>query len=190
MSTIQVLEWVAVGFNLAFVLFIIKENKWGWPFGIIGSLLSIYIFIVSKYYSEAILYSYYVFMGIYGWMRWSSPKSSAQRIREWSLIKHFLALVFGTFLFFGLGYGFSTFTDADKPYFDSFSTIFSFIATYMEAQKILSAWMYWIILNGYSVWLYSSKGLEVYGYLMVFYTVLSIVGLVQWKKSMAAQSAG
>ena len=190
MSQIELLEWLAVGFNLMFVILIIKENKWGWPFGIIGSLISIYIFMVSKYYSEAILYSYYVFMGIYGWMRWSSPKPEKTLVREWSFAKHIISLVSGTLLFMALGHLFSTYTDADKPYYDSFSTIFSFIATYMEAQKILSAWIYWILLNGYSVWLYMSKDLEVYGYLMVFYTILSVVGWLQWKKSMQAQSAG
>ncbi len=190
MDTLQLIEWIAVGFNLVFVLLIIKENKWGWPFGIIGSLLSIYIFIVSKYYSEAILYSYYVFMGIYGWVRWSSNSRGQLLVREWSVMKHLLSLVTGLILFMALGFGFSEFSDADKPYYDSFSTVFSFIATYMEAQKILSAWIYWIILNAYSVWLYMSKGLEVYGFLMVFYTILSVAGYIRWRKSMQAQSVG
>lgn len=190
MGTLDVIEWMAVGFNLAFVLLIIRENKWGWPFGILGSLLSIYIFIVSKYYSEAILYSYYVFMGAYGWIKWTTKTNEGFKIGEWGWPKHLFALCAGTVLFFALGYSFSTFTDADKPYYDSFSTVFSFIATYMEAQKILSAWLYWIILNSYSVWLYMSKDLEVYGYLMVFYFVLSVVGYYRWRKSMLTQSTG
>ena len=190
MDVLQIVEWLAVGFNLAFVLLIIKENKWGWPFGIIGSFLSIYIFIESKYYSEAILYSYYVFMGVYGWIRWSSPKTKHKLIREWGLGKHLLAFVTGCVLFVLLGKAFSTYSDADKPYYDSFSTVFSFLATYMEAQKILSAWVYWTLLNGYSVWLYMSKDLQVYGYLMVFYTMLSVIGFLEWRKRMRLQSAG
>ena len=76
------------------------------------------------------------------------------------------------------------------PYADAFSTAFSFLATYMEAKKIISTWYFWIILNTFSVWLYWSRGLEVYALLMIVYAVLSVVGLLAWRKSLETQSAG
>lgn len=183
MFSVNLLEWISVGFNLAFVLLIIKENKWGWPFGILGSLLSIFLFIESKLYSEAILFSYYVVVGVFGWITWWKPKNEELPIVEWSGQNHLVSLFIGFLGMFGLGYFFSHYTDAAQPYADSFSTAFSFVATYLEAKKVLSAWIYWIILNGFSIWLYQSRGLQVYAALMILYTILSIYGYSEWRKS-------
>ena len=90
----------------------------------------------------------------------------------------------------GLGAFFSSQTDAQKPYADAFSTIFSFFATYLEAKKVLSAWIYWFGLNAFSVWLYFARHLEVYSGLMVVYTVLSVIGYLQWRKSYLAAKTG
>ena len=59
---------------------------------------------------------------------------------------------------------------------------FSFIANYMEAQKVLSTWIFWMILNAFSVWLYYVRGLELYSGLMIVYFILSIVGYLQWRR--------
>src|SRR5690606_42006899 len=53
-------------------------------------------------------------------------------------------------------------------------TIFSFIATYLEARKILSTWYYWFLLNGISVWLQFDRELYFYSLLSVFYTFMCI----------------
>lgn len=80
---------------------------------------------------------------------------------------------------------FDTYTNADKPYLDAFTTIFSFLATYLEARKVVSAWLYWIVLNGVTALLYFSKGLDIYAGLSVVYFIMSFVGYVRWKRSMA-----
>jgi nicotinamide mononucleotide transporter len=178
----QLIEWIAVGFNLAFVLLIIKENKAGWLFGIAGSGLSILLFITVKLYAEAILYTFYVVMGIYGWQQWNKKSAADLPITEWRLVTHLRFILACIALGFGLGAVFNSHTDAEKPFFDAFSTVFSFFATYLEAKKVLSAWLYWIFLNGFSIWLYNERGLPVYAGLMIIYTILSVVGYYQWKK--------
>ena len=75
------LEWIAVGLNLAFIILLIKEIRAAWWFGILGSLLSIAVFINSKLYSEAILYLFYVVMGFYGLYNWRQ-KEQALTISE------------------------------------------------------------------------------------------------------------
>jgi nicotinamide mononucleotide transporter len=84
-----------------------------------------------------------------------------------------------------LAWFFDTYTDADKPYLDAFTTIFSFLATYLEAKKVLSAWVYWIVINGLTITLYYSKGLDYYSGLTVVYFVMSFVGYMRWKKELA-----
>lgn len=176
------LEWIAVGLNLIFVVLLIRQKKVAWWFGIVGSAISILLFIQAKLYAEAILYSFYVLMGFYGLRMWQSA-SGVLPISTFSLVKHLKFVSIGVMLSIGLGVFFASQTDAQKPYADAFSTIFSFYATYLEAKKILSAWLFWLVLNAFSVWLYAVRGLEIYASLMVLYAILSIVGYAQWHKS-------
>lgn len=176
---------MSVGLNLIFVLGVIRERIWCWPFGILGSLAGVYLFIDVKLYSEAILYSFYVLFGIYGWWNWTRPKKPLS-VNERSLPFHIAFLLLGLAGALGLGSFFDQYSDAEKPYEDAFSTIFSFIATFFEAKKILSSWIYWIGLNTFSVYLYYSRGLEIYGALMILYFVLSVIGYLEWRKKYQA----
>jgi nicotinamide mononucleotide transporter len=186
----NLLEWFSVGLNLLFVIYIIREQRIGWLFGIVGSFLSIALFIGVKLYSEAILYSYYVVMGFYGWQKWKGGGASELRISARSVVYHAKFILVCLVLSLGLGAFFNANTDAQKPFADAFSTIFSFFATYLEAQKVLSAWLYWVVLNAFSIWLYFERGLTIYAGLMVFYSILSVVGYVRWKKIYMADKRG
>ena len=177
------LEIIATLTSLLFLILLIRQNIWCWIFGIFSSFLSVYLFIKVQLYSEAILYLFYGLFGIYGWVKWSDVGGNKiESFQKMPLIRHGGFLVLGSILAFGLGKIFDTYTDADKTYIDSSTTIFSLIATFLEAHKYVYAWIYWIIINGISVWLYYSKGLQIYAALMVIYFILSFVGLYSWEK--------
>ena len=93
------IEVLAVIFGLAYLFFLIQQNVICWIFGIIGSLLSIYLFYHSRLYSEAILYSYYVLMGGYGfyvWRRKSEDQSSLLLVvSELKRLYHIVFLLVG-----------------------------------------------------------------------------------------------
>ena len=55
-------------------------------------------------------------------------------------------------LSFSSGY-FLSHSDAVRPYLDSFTTWASVITTYMVTQKILSNWLYWIVINSVGIFL-------------------------------------
>ncbi|MCB0702322.1 MAG: nicotinamide mononucleotide transporter [Ignavibacteriae bacterium] len=178
------IEIIATILNFCFLILVIRENIWCWLFGILGSMVSIYLFIETKLYSESILYSYYVIMGFYGWRKWSSNnKDSPLNVSEVSLLVHLGWITLSISFALALGWFFSNHTDANNPYFDAFTTVFAFLATYFEAIKLRSAWFYWIAINGLSVWLYMERGLEIYSVLMLIYFILSFVGLHKWQKS-------
>jgi nicotinamide mononucleotide transporter len=180
------IEWTSVGLNLAFLILLMRKNRWCWPFGILGSGLGVYLFVSPetgvKLYSEAILYSYYVWIGIYGWTRWNRNKEAQFTIIRWGWKNHIGALVIGLAATPILGYVMDRFFSSNNPYVDAFTTVFSFIASYMQAEKVFSSWHFWIILNGVSIWLYWHRGLELYSLLMTVYFILSWVGLFQWAK--------
>ena len=186
----EVLEIVSVIFNVGYIILAARENIWCWPFGIVGSGLSIALFIDARLYAESVLFTYYVVMGVYGWYQWSGKRTTgnALQISEWPWRNHLVMLgvgYLGTFLLF---LTLRHFTDAEMPLLDSFTTIFSFIATWMTARRLLENWIYWIAIDALSVYLYLSRGLEVYALLTFIYTIMAIYGYFNWRKDHLKQA--
>ncbi len=177
------LEILGGGLNLLYVIFLIREKIICWPLGIAGSLISIYIFVDSRLYSEAVLYSYYVGIGIWAWIHWYRREQSQENlITRYTPFSHLrLILVAGAGALL-LGGFFAEYSDAQRPYVDALTTCFAFAATYMEVRKVLESWVYWIAVNLTTLWLYQQQQLDVYAALMVVYAALSVWGLVRWSQ--------
>lgn len=183
-SMYLVLEIIAVLLSLAFLILLIKEVKWCWPFGIVSSALSIALFIEARLYSEAFLYLFYVIIGFYGWWVWTSnnaQKGEPLPVKRFSLGRAILLFGLGTVGAYALGATFERYTDAANSFLDATSTSFSFIASFLEAHKAISAWLYWIVINAISIWLYLDRGLPIYSALMVVYLLVSVYGWFDWK---------
>lgn len=177
------LEIVAVIFGVLYTVLMAQNKISCWIFGIIGSLLSVYLFIeYAKLYAEAVLYVFYVFAGIYGWIQWKNQKEVTE-VYQQKVSTHIKLIIGGTavsvLLYFGLSYFFK---EAEKPLIDSFTTVFSFIATYLMAKKWIENWYYWLVIDGVSIYLYYTRELEIYALLMLVYTILVVYGYFKWKK--------
>ena len=72
------LEIFSVGLSLIFLILLIKENINCWFFGILGSLVSIFLFYRIGLYAESILYLYYVLIGLYGYQLWATRKKTIE----------------------------------------------------------------------------------------------------------------
>ena len=171
--------------NLTFLVLLIRRSVYCWPFGILGSGISIIAYIIAGLYSEAILYGFYVLIGIYGWYEWEKHADSQKHIQpiQWQLKHHLLAILIATAGMIGLGWFFSDVKGVSRPYEDAFSTSFAFVASYLEAKQVLSGWIYWIVLNGFSVWLNNDRGLHLFALLAVVNTIMSIYGYYSWIKT-------
>ena len=100
-------EYAGVLFGVIYVLLAARGNVWCWPAGIISSALYIYINIYHRLFQDAILQTYYVAAGFYGWWLWKNPtKDPSQTLSEgeglrkagfisWSLIQNLKLLLFG-----------------------------------------------------------------------------------------------
>lgn len=175
------LEIIGVLLSLVYIVLMMRQNIWCWLFGILGSLLSIAIFIEAKLYSESILYAFYVAVGVYGWVKWHTKDHKGIPIKRWSIINHVITILAGALGGLGLGYFFSTQSDAESPFFDAFTTSFSFVASFLEAHKILSSWIYWITLNMMTIYLYASKEIYMYAAYSAVLSILSVVGFIRWQ---------
>jgi nicotinamide mononucleotide transporter len=77
---------------------------------------------------------------------------------------------------------FDRYTDSVSPYLDSFITVFGLLASVKEARKILTSWVYWFVLNAFSILLYYQQGLFYYAALMIVYTLICVGGFISWHK--------
>ncbi|MGY0407232.1 MAG: nicotinamide riboside transporter PnuC [Polaribacter sp.] len=186
---VKILEIIAVIFSLIYLMLLIKEKIACWFFGISSSIISIYIFYSIGLYSESLLYFYYIIVGIYGYQLWkkSSNKKEALKVSTIGIKKHLLIVLIGIITSVILGYFFDQNTNAINPYLDASTTIFSFIASFLEAKKILSAWVFWLFINAATVVLYFQQNLSYYLALTILYFLFSIVGYIRWKKSYEIQ---
>jgi nicotinamide mononucleotide transporter len=193
-AALERLHWAeagAVAAGIAYVILAAREHIWCWFFGVVGSVLSIYLFYISKLYAESFLYVYYVLAGIYGWYSWRYDRGARQplRIAVWPLWRHLIAIALGVALSLMLGFALARYTDAKMPLIDAHTTIFSFMATYMVARKILENWLYWIAIDAVSVGLYWSRELYLYALLMTAYTVIAVWGWREWRRRYVSREA-
>ncbi len=184
-----ILEIVAVIFGVAYVVCIAKNKIIGWIFGIIGSLISIVLFYRTQLMAEALLYIYYVVAGVQGYLNWNK-QADVSEVYNKGVNYHGMIIGLGLVLGVGLYYLIqAVFTDAARPLIDSFTTVFSFLATYLTVKKIIENWIYWIVIDAVTVYLYFSRELFIYSGLMVVYTVLAYLGYLEWKKMKITTSA-
>ena len=57
----------------------------------------------------------------------------------------------------------------------------------MVARKVLEKWLYWIVINTISIYLYLDRGLEQTALMFMLYLVLAILGYYAWRKKYVDQ---
>jgi len=77
-------------------------------------------------------------------------------------------------------------TQAAWPFLDSLTTWGSLLATWLTAQVKLENWLYWMVLDAISVFLFATQGLMFVALLFATYLVISTVGYVTWLRSRRA----
>ena len=175
----SIIESVAVIFSISYVILVAKENIWCWAAAGISVILYIYICFNAKLYAETGLQIFYLFMAFYGYYNWNKNNRRLQ-IKEWSIRKHLFLILLGAILSFLMGFYFATYTNSKMPIVDSFTTVFSIIATYMTVKKILENWLYWIVIDTVSVYLYATRELHLTSILFMIYTIIALTGYFSW----------
>jgi nicotinamide mononucleotide transporter len=179
-------EWAAVAAGLVYIVLIIRRNRWGWLAGGISSLLFVMICARSRLPMQALLQASYVAGAIYGWCSWA-PESKPQQISRWTLRGHLLVLTLCIFISLGLRQ--LLVDESAFPFMDSLVACIGLFATWQVARVYLENWVYWIIIDAISVYLYLAQGLMVTAGLFAIYMVMAATGLRSWAKIRTAQLA-
>ncbi len=184
------IEVLATITGLIYLIYSVKGNILLWVFGLITSLLYVYVFFQSKIYADMGINIYYVIISIYGWIHWSRPKNMTKELPvlkinfKLGLILFLLSIL----IFVIISVLLKQFTDSDIALWDAFTTSLSIIATWMLARKIIEHWIIWIVVDAVSVGLYVYKGLYPTVFLFVVYTSLAVLGYFEWYKKWKMQA--
>jgi len=79
------------------------------------------------------------------------------------------------------GYLMANYTPAAFPYLDTFTTVFAVFATYLVTQKVLENWLYWLVIDAISIYLYIEKGLIPTTVLFIIYVIIAVYGYFKWQ---------
>ncbi|ADR23277.1 nicotinamide mononucleotide transporter [Marivirga tractuosa] len=178
------LEGLGVSFGILYIYFAAKEMIWCWY----ASLVSVSIYLVICYqvqlYAEMGLNFYYLGTTIYGWWHWRNPnrKEKELPISKMKLKEHGIFIIAGILFTFGLGYFLIEKTDAQLPYLDSFTTVFSVLTTLLVTRKVLENWLYWIVIDTVAVYIYFQRELFLTSLLMAAYVIIAAVGYFNWRR--------
>ena len=179
-------EMVAVFLSVTYLLLAIKQNLWCWVAAFISTLIYTILFFDASLLMDSALNMFYLVMAIYGWYSWKYGnginKNEELEITSYGLNKNLK--IIGTLVIVSLilGYIMANYTSADFAYLDTFTTVFAVFTTYTLTKKVLENWLYWIVIDSVSIYIYINKGFYLTAVLFAFYTVLAFIAYNNWKK--------
>ncbi|MBU94862.1 MAG: nicotinamide mononucleotide transporter [Balneola sp.] len=184
------IEGLAVSTGLASVWFSVKERIWVYPIGLISVSIYVYLSFVYGIYADMGINIYYVLMSIYGWYRWLQPSESgsAKEITHNSRIEWLLSIVLFLLSWVILFVILQKFTDSEIPLWDSLTTSLAIVGMWLMAEKKVEHWLFWIATDLLSIPLYYYKDLLLTSGQFFVFTILAIIGWLQWNKSLSNRS--
>lgn len=180
------LELVAMLLALAYVILAAQGSIWCWPAAFMSTALYTVIFYDVSLLMDSILNIYYLVMAVYGYWLWQKNNQQEEHNQQGfsvislSMLWHAKVAIVLTLISIVLGYIMANYTHADFPYLDTFTTVFAIFATYLVTQKILENWLYWLVIDFVSIYLYLEKELHPTAFLFMIYVLIAAYGYIKW----------
>ncbi len=180
------LEYTAVFFGIASVLFSRLENIWVYPTGIVNTTIYIYLSVLGGLFAEAGVNVYYTVMSVVGWVLWARQKdgTAVLRITRSSRREWIWALGFFGVCWLALYLILHHFTPSTVPAADGFASAAAYTGMWLMARKKLENWLWWVVTNIASIPLYFIKGYVFTSFQYVVFLVLAVMGYVAWRRKL------
>lgn len=189
----QYLDLFTTLLGLLYIFLEYRASIWLWAVGIVMPAMDIALYWSHGLYGDAGMAVYYTLAAVYGFAVWKFGKRSATAESEKSEkseipVSHMPLRVFGPVLaFFAVAwaltwYVLSTFTDSSVPVLDGFTNALSIVGLWALARKYVEQWVFWIVVDVVSCYLYVTKGVPFKALLYGLYVVIAVAGYVKWKK--------
>ena len=177
------LELVAVVLAIGYLLLAVRQSLWCWAAAFVSTAIYLYLFFDARLYMESVLQVFYLAMAVYGWQQWRRGGVGGKNleISSYPLAVHGAAIALVLALSALSGWLLSSYTEAAFPYLDSFTTWSAVWTTFLVTRKKLENWLYWIVIDSLSIYLYDSRGLALTALLFGLYVVISVFGYIGWQ---------
>lgn len=196
------LEIVAMVVGFIYVSLQVKKVRQMWYFCLAASILNIFVYSNSGFYSMMTLQFYYIFASIYGLVQWGKTAVEAKAkhgemksgkevlVRRFELKKGIISAVVALVAYACLVPLFRRFAEVggnitfeSQPYWDTAIAVLSMLATYWLSQSYMAQWVIWIVVNVVSIVIFIIGGLYWFSLLYLAYLILAVIGLINWKKN-------
>lgn len=181
------LEGIAVLTGLLSVWFAKQDKIWVYPTGMISTAIFVYILLKAGLIGDFLINAYFFVMSIYGWFFWTRQEKGevvhqidkiSTSEKKWSFYLFVLSL-----LFVGCVYGILGKWNSWTAPIDTFTTALFFVGMWLMARRKIEHWVCWIIGDLISIPLYLYKGLALTSFQYLIFTLISILGYLEWKKA-------
>ncbi|HVZ57860.1 MAG TPA: nicotinamide riboside transporter PnuC [Chitinophagaceae bacterium] len=182
------LEWLAVLFGVAEVLYARANKIWLYPTGIAGVLLSMYLFFQAGLYAECALNGYYLVMSLYGWVYWIRRKGQPEvpvsvcTRKEWGWVVGMTLAGFGLLVFL-----LDRFTASTVPVWDAWVSATAWAGMWLLARRKLENWILLNISNACAIPLLWYKQLPLYAVLTLYLFLVAVQGYRRWRQILTAR---
>lgn len=183
-------ELIAAGLGLVNVWLVVRRSVWNYPFGLAMVTLYGFVFYDARLYSDTVLQVYFFVVQVFGWWYWLKNRDVDGLVRPEILETkgRFWALGATVAAAAATGWFFATYTNAAAPWCDAFIAAASVTGQTLQSYRKIESWVWWIAVDIVAVGVYAWKGLYPTTALYAIFLVLSVAGLVSWRRQLA-QSA-
>ena len=187
------LELVAAFFTVISVVYAKKNNVLVFPTGMICTAIFVYLLLKWGLLGDMMINGYYFIMSLYGWYIWTRNVDDlpVTPISKTSPKEHLISL--GIFIM-TVVFVFLVYTVFDKfnhwtSYLDTLTTGIFFVGMWLMAKRKIENWIYWIIIDLVSIYLYAQRDYNLTAVQYGLFTILAVFGFFAWRKEYKTQKA-
>lgn len=161
-----------------------------WPVVLIADLLYLVVFYRARLYSDALLQIFFVAFTLYGWWHWwrGVVEEGDVRVEPLSSRGWIAGLTAGAIGAVVLGW-LMVRVGAALPHLDATLASYSLVASWWGARKHIANWWLWIAIDVIYIGEYLYKDLRATALLYAGLVMLAVLGLRDWRRAAALQTA-
>lgn len=182
------LELAGTLLGLVNVFLIIRRSVWNYPFGLAMVALYAWIFWSARLYSDTLLQFFFFAVQLYGWKNWLDHRGGdglvvPARLSATGAWASIVATALGSA---ALGAAMASWTDAALPWWDAIVAGTSVAGQCLLSWRRIENWLFWIFSDVVAIGVYWSKQLDLTAGLYVVFLLMSVAGLIAWRRDMRA----
>ncbi len=176
------IEFTALWFNFLSVGLAARQSRWTWIFGIPAVILVGIIVANMALYGSMVLQLFYFlplqFIGLFQW-KYGGENRTELTVGWLKLYEWFWIITAGIIAWFGVAWVHAAVGGAISEA-DSAILVLSILAQWLMNTKRVESWLFWIAVNGFSIYTYFAGGIPVLGLQYVLFLLFAFYGAGSW----------